>query len=744
MVDGNRRLWWSIACVAACGFGVARAEPSDLSTKVRNIEDLSLEDLLNVETRSATKLDIPAREAPALMSVISHDQIESYGWLSINDILFKQPGFAPSKDYDRTTVTARGLFEGWNNNHLLMLIDGVPVNDSIYGSAYTWEITPLVLAHTIDIIRGPGSALYGSNATNGVIALHTPEAGEVPTAMGQFRFGNAGTRIYDVALAHHFAPLDFVVGYNHYETDGNVYSSYDGSGRTDTRGMLQRFAVNDSRSSDYVFAKLEGNGALHGLSVQLHLQFWKFGTGHGWLFYIPDAPERMNEDRQIASISYRPRAAWHDRFQQEYVLQYQRHGIDWHTKYYPDNTVVGSGMSAVTYPQGLVEDLVTDAHQFFARAQYSLRIWRELTAVAGVEDSVFLYTGDSQHASNVDINNGGTFLPLPTSQPLRPWFEYVTDKPVEDLGVFLQAATGRFLRRALSITAGLRYDLKWLGYVDINDPRRPTLSRSFNQLSPRVAIVLFPGHDLVLKAMVDRAFRAPAPAELFGANTYSLASNIKQLRPEDITTVSAAADWLLFKHIDLRADWFYEIFDNQIAYSVANNNLSTNLYSRTVTGIEAEALWDAPLGSAGKLGGYGNYTFVDLVSESIEDPTITRSNALTWAPAHTFNLGVSFSGHHFGASLQGHYQGAVARRASDNLPTDFSAYRPATVPAWFTLDGRLTYQVSNWARLGVQATNILNTRAYLIKTNNFPFDYQTEGVRVLGTLEVDVRDIPRL
>jgi iron complex outermembrane receptor protein len=677
------------------------------------------------------------------LSVISHEQIETYGWISINDILFKQPGFAPSKDYDRTTVTARGLFEGWNNNHLLMLVDGVPVNDSIYGSAYTWEITPLVLAQSIDIIRGPGSALYGSNATNGVIALHTPDAGVMPLAMGQFRFGNAGTRIYDVAVAHRFRLVDFVVAYNHYETDGNIYSSYDGSGRLDGSGALAKFDVSDGRSSDYVFAKLSGNGVLRGLSLQLHLQFWKFGTGHGWLFYIPDAPEQMNEDRQIASISYRPPPSWQGRFQQEYVLQYQRHGINWHTKYYPNDTTIGTGTSAVTYPSGLVEDLVTDAHQFFARAQYSLRIWRELTAVAGVEDSLFLYTGDKQHDANADIDNGGSLRPLPTYQPLRPWFEYVTNRPVENLGIFVQAATGRFLRRALSITAGLRYDLQWFDYVDINDPRRQVASRTFNQVSPRLAIVAFPFRDLVLKAMVDRAFRAPAPSELFGANTYSLTSSIKQLRPEDITTVSVAADWLLVKHIDLRADWFYEVFDNQIAYSVSNANLSTNLYSRSVTGLEAEVSWDAPLGSAGKLGGYGNYTFVDLVSESIDDPTIAKSGALTWAPAHTFNLGINFSGHHLGASLQGHFQGPVARRSSDDRRLDFAAYRPATVPAWFTLDGRIAYSITNWVRVGVQATNLLNSRGYLIKNDNFPFDYQIEGVRVLGTLAIDVGGIPR-
>jgi iron complex outermembrane receptor protein len=735
MTERNRSI--DLCVLLLLGLGLGHAAHAG-EGGVRNIEELSLEELLNVVTVSATKLEVPAREAPAIMSVINSDTIENYGYISLNDILYQQPGFAPSQDYDRRTVTARGNFEGWNNNHLLLLIDGVPFNDSIYGSAYTWEITPLSIVKSLDIIRGPGSALYGSNATNGVLGLHTPSASDLPAGMALVRIGNAGTRIFDVTAAHEFTRFSFVIGYNHYETDGNIYSSYDASGRSDAGGKLQQFNVNDARSSDYFFGKVEGSGVLQGLSLQLHLQFWKFGTGQGWLWYIPDAPENMQEDRQIASVAYRPPPSVNGRLQQEYVLQYQRHGINWHMKFYPDNTTVGG----VTYPGGLVENLGTEAHQLFARVQYSYRLWRSLSAVAGIEDSLFIYARDSLHNANADINNGGTFGPTPTLETLRPWFEYIANKPVENLGVFAQLASGRILKRKLSITAGVRYDLQYFRYVDVNDSKRPTLSQNFNQVSPRVALVAFPIKDLVIKGIVNRAFRAPAPAELFGANTFTLASNTKELRPESILTVEAAIDWLPIRHLDIRSDWFYEEFANQIAYSVSNNNLSTNLYSRSVTGLEAEGLWDLPLRRAGKLSGFVNYTFTHLISEHIEDPTIAPSDQLTWAPAHTFNVGVSYVGRHIGAALSGHYQGAVERRNSDLPPVGSLSYRPNEVSQWFRLDGRISYQVSNWIRLGVQATNILNTRAYLLKNDNFPFDYQIEGARVLGTLELDLRDIP--
>src|SRR5438132_10887518 len=150
-----------------CCAAAARAdEPADL-------EFLRLEDLMDIQVRAPSKLEMPVRDAPTVGTAVSREQIESYGWLSLNDILYKQPGFAPSQDYERLTVSSRGLHEGWNNNHLLLLIDGIPHNNNVNLTAYTWEITPLVLAQTIEVTRGAGSSLYGSTAMNGIIAINT-------------------------------------------------------------------------------------------------------------------------------------------------------------------------------------------------------------------------------------------------------------------------------------------------------------------------------------------------------------------------------------------------------------------------------------------------------------------------------------------------------------------------------------------------------------------------------------------
>jgi iron complex outermembrane receptor protein len=705
---------------------------------------LPLEDLMRIEVAAATKIELPLREAPAVECVVAREQIQNYGWNSINDVLYRQPGFAPAQDYERRTVAARGLFEGWNNNHLLLLIDGVPMNDNQYGTAYTWETTPMVLIRSLEIIRGPGSALYGTNATNGVIAINTRSPSLLePTAEASLRIGNANTEIFDAVLGRAWSKVSLLVAYNHFHTDGNEYSSYDGSGRTDAAGNLAKFTVNDHRTSDYLFAKVT---LYDQLTLQLHYQYWHFETGHGWLWMIPDQPETMREDRELIALSWKPKPLFKERFTQEYTLRYQRHGNDWNMRYYYSgfsyDVANGDGTTTTyAYPNGLTENLSTDTHDLFLRAQWGVRIWRELRLIGGVENTTFIYTGDRAHNSNVDLNNGGTYMPYGDGlfHPQGPWFEYVRNKPVDNVGVFLEGATGRLFHRVVSLTAGLRYDLMSFDYVDITDAMRKIASKRFDQLSPRVALVLVPWRDLSLKILYDQAFRAPAPSEMFGANTYSLASNIKQLKPEQIQTVTAAFDLSITSHVNVRADWFYEIFDNQIAYSVANANLSTNVYSRTITGVEAEVLFDVAFKKVGWLSGFFNYTFSHLLDEKIQDNTIAVSKDLTWAPAHVFNIGLNFASHGVSVSVQGHYQGEVLRRSSDILNADgtMNTLRPRTLPDYFTADARVSYQLARWARLGIQLQNLANTTGYLVKNNNYPFDYRIEGIRVLGTLDLE-------
>jgi outer membrane receptor protein involved in Fe transport len=705
------------------------------------LDEASLEELMGIPLSAPAKVAQPVREAPSVGAVVTREQIDTWGWLTLNDVLFRQPGFAPAQDYERVTVSARGLFEGWNNNHLSMLVDGVPFNNATNGFAYTWDVVPMMLVDSVEVIRGPGSALYGTSATNGVVAVHTRPANNARPLDARVRLGNAGTQIYEAFGGYRLTPLELVAGYAYQRTAGNEYLSLDGSGRVDAAGAPQRFEVNDRHSSHYLFAKLAARGALTGLSAQVHLQAWKFQTGHGWLYVIPDEAERANNSEGRAWIRYCPPAWLDDRLQLELVAMGQRHRKDYRIKYLPSGAQLTLGGTTITYPGGVIEDIDTVAYDLFTRAQVQYRAWRDVTLLAGVENTLLAWGGDRHHAANVDLNAGGTFMPFPSGsfEPLRDSFEKLGDHPVDNLSAFAQVTTGRMFDRRVAATAGIRYDVQFFDYVDIADPARPTQHRSFDQLSPRLAAVVFPHDTLALKLLLERAFRAPSVSELLVSNSLLGNSNTENLKPEQISTVTVAVDYTPSSHLTLRGDWFYERFANQIAFS-ATQNLSANLYTRSLTGVELEALFDAPLRPGVTMGGFANYTLAHQLDETVQEPTITASDRLTWAPAHVANAGLSLQVGPVTVSTQGHLQGRVYRRDSDRLatgmPTAFAALRPESVAPWFRLDARVAYRPGPWGRVSVQGSNLTDSDGSLVKIGNYPFDYRIEGIRVLAVLEL--------
>ncbi|TGK14045.1 TonB-dependent receptor [Leptospira fletcheri] len=705
-------------------------------------------DLLQSQVSTAsTKTEVRTHDAPDLVSVISDKELLQFGRISLNDVLGNLPGYAPSQDYDRSTVSYRGMFEGWNNNHLLMLVDGVQFNDNLYGSAYTSEITPLNMLKSVEVVRGPGSALYGSNAMNGIISLNTISGkdlnGEMQT---RARVGTGGTQIYDFRTGNTGKLFDYVLSYNSYQTNGNNYKDYDGSGRTDITGANAKFAVQDARSNYYLFTKLEGKDALEGLSFQYHRQYWNFQTGHGWLWAIPDYNGPMSEYRDIGSMKYKNKIG--SKLTHEYVLQYQNHSIDWNTRYEPN------GGSAGFYPAGVTEYLKTNGQSMFGRAQLTYDLGNAGSILAGVETTRFLYTGDKSHYANANLTDAAdSYPPFPNNANgnLGPWLAWIKDKPVWTVGVFGQMVSPKFFYDKLQLTIGVRNDQTVQHYLGIDNPYSgflgfpyaPHAKRVFRKTSPKAALVYTITRNLNLKLMGGQAFRTPSITEMFGANTFSLASNPRQLRPEIVRDYEAAIDWYLNQYVNFRVNYFIRNFQNQIFYSLQNNNLSTNIYSAVTNGAEAEINF-----TYNRISGFINYSYAHRLSEKMLDKTVSASqNQMTWAPSHIANGGIRYQTAKFEGSIQAHFQGTVYRRASDFGTIDtttgilqsdsrlqYPQYRPNYVRNWTNVDVRIAYHLTEKISIGLFASNLLNNQQKLIKINNFPFDYSNQQRQILVDL----------
>ena len=120
---------------------------------------------------TATRIPTPQERLPAATTVIDRQIIEERGYVTLADALVSVPGFniVPSGGMGQVTS---GFMRGTNSNHVLVLRDGVPMNDASHPSgAFNFGNTLLGDIERIEVVRGPVSAIYGTSAIGGVINL---------------------------------------------------------------------------------------------------------------------------------------------------------------------------------------------------------------------------------------------------------------------------------------------------------------------------------------------------------------------------------------------------------------------------------------------------------------------------------------------------------------------------------------------------------------------------------------------
>ncbi|HYD28712.1 TonB-dependent receptor plug domain-containing protein [Brevundimonas sp.] len=163
----------------------------------QDLARLSLEELSMVEVTSVSRRPEALADAAAAIFVISADDIRRSGATSLPEVLRLAPNLNVQRvnavDY---AISARG-FNGYEtSNKLLVLIDGRSVYSTLSSGVF-WDARELMLEDIarIEVISGPGGALYGSNAMNGVINIITREAGDTPGTLISAGAGDEDARI---------------------------------------------------------------------------------------------------------------------------------------------------------------------------------------------------------------------------------------------------------------------------------------------------------------------------------------------------------------------------------------------------------------------------------------------------------------------------------------------------------------------------------------------------------------------
>jgi len=152
----------------------------------------SLEQLLNTEVQIASKRAEPWQTTEAAVFVLTHDDIVRSGARTIPDCLRLVPGLDVAQINSNTwAVSARGYEDRFSNN-LLVMVDGRVVYNHLFDGVF-WDVQDLLLEDVdrIEVIRGPGAAMWGANAVNGVINILTRSSKQTQGLYLSAGFGNS-------------------------------------------------------------------------------------------------------------------------------------------------------------------------------------------------------------------------------------------------------------------------------------------------------------------------------------------------------------------------------------------------------------------------------------------------------------------------------------------------------------------------------------------------------------------------
>jgi iron complex outermembrane receptor protein len=210
----SRRAGWMIVTVLLVAFRAASQQgmPADLT-------EMSLEDLLNIEVTSVARREQKLSQSASAVYVITQEDIRRSGVTTIPDALRMAPGVQVAQvDGSKWAISIRG-FTGRFANKLLVMIDGRSVYSPLFAGVY-WEANDVLLedVERIEVIRGPGATMWGSNAVNGVINIITKPArhtqgglvsgggGNQEGGFGAARFGaQAGSKLHYRVYSKYFS-----------------------------------------------------------------------------------------------------------------------------------------------------------------------------------------------------------------------------------------------------------------------------------------------------------------------------------------------------------------------------------------------------------------------------------------------------------------------------------------------------------------------------------------------------------
>lgn len=191
---------------------------------------LSLEELMHITITTASKSAESLKDAAAVVSVISAKDIERYGAKSLSEVLDRATNiyFTSGYTYRNNMVSIRGNVTAIANTNVLVLVDGRPFRESLDNgmNSAIYSAFPLNRVERIEIIRGPGSVLYGTCALTGIINIITKKVSEAAPVSASLSYGTFNTKQAQASAAKRIGKIQIAGGLNYLDSDGWDFTAY--------------------------------------------------------------------------------------------------------------------------------------------------------------------------------------------------------------------------------------------------------------------------------------------------------------------------------------------------------------------------------------------------------------------------------------------------------------------------------------------------------------------------------------
>ena len=291
--------------IARDSFATAVEEITVAAGETRELQvRLALEPLSSKVVVTAQALPLEAESSPAPLTIVTREQIDQRIATSLPDLLETQPGFSLGRTGPEGG-TASLFLDGGNSNYTKVLVDGVPANPP--GGLIDFSNFTLDNIDKIEIVHGAESALYGSDAMDGVIQIFTHRGTtRIPEFTAFADGGNFGTGHGGAELSGLLGPFDYSAAVSDLETSGqgpnDAFRNRTLSGNfgwrvSDTSRINLSLRDNDSEAGTpgqtlLQPANLTDNIALHDFDAGLHADF---STGSHWHHQLSGAEMYFRE-----------------------------------------------------------------------------------------------------------------------------------------------------------------------------------------------------------------------------------------------------------------------------------------------------------------------------------------------------------------------------------------------------------------------------------------------------------------